>query len=163
MNELFHRAAAITEPISSRLLERIRARPIVMADETRTRMLDGGDGKPKNGFHWTFVAEDDVGAPDVGFVFAADRSGEMPRQILGGTQGTLLVDAYRMSARRRMWSACHAPRRRDAYRVDRQAVESWYAGMAPKTCFHEPAQRRTEGAMVTHTHHRVSVWNSRRV
>jgi hypothetical protein len=24
-------------------------------------MLDGGNGKPKTGFHWTFVAEDERG------------------------------------------------------------------------------------------------------
>jgi hypothetical protein len=36
-----------------------------MLDEMRTPMLNGGDGKPKNGFHWTFVAEDDAG-PSLG-------------------------------------------------------------------------------------------------
>jgi transposase len=117
LNELFHRAAALTEPLSSRLLERIRRRPIVLADETRTRMLNGGQGKPKNGFHWTFVAEDDAGEADIAFAFAADRSGETPRQILGGTEGTLLVDAYsgynsvsEVSSRER--AACHAHLRR---------------------------------------------------
>src|SRR6185503_13084160 len=89
LNDLFHRAAEIITPLSARLLDRIRARPIVLADETRTRMLDGGNGKPKNGFHWTFVAEDEAGDADVAFVFAADRSGETPRQVLGGTEGTL--------------------------------------------------------------------------
>jgi hypothetical protein len=54
-----------------------------MADETRTRMLNDGTGKPKNGFHWTFVAEDDAGEVDIAFVFAAGRSGETPRQVLG--------------------------------------------------------------------------------
>jgi transposase len=117
LNELFHRAASLTEPLSTRLLDRIRSRSIVLADETRTRMLNGGQGKPKNGFHWTFVAEDDARDADVAFVFAANRSGETPRQVLGGTEGTLLVDAYsgynsvaEVSSRKR--AACHAHLRR---------------------------------------------------
>jgi transposase len=117
MNELFHRAAALLQPVSKRLLDQVRVRPIVLADETRTRMLNDGAGKPKNGFQWTFVAEDDQGGIDIAFVFAADRSGETPRQVLGGTQGTLLCDAYSgynsvadVSSRER--AACHAHLRR---------------------------------------------------
>lgn len=117
MNELFHRAAQMLRPLSDRLLDRIRHRDIVLADETRLRMQDGGDGKPKTGFQWTFVAEDDRGGTDIGFVFAANRSGETPRQLLGGTTGTLLVDAYSgynsvadVSSRER--AGCHAHLRR---------------------------------------------------
>jgi transposase len=117
MNELFHRAAALLQPVSKRLLDQVRVRPIVLADETRTRMLNDGTGKPKNGFQWTFVAEDDQSGIDIAFVFAADRSGETPRQVLGGTQGTLLCDAYSgynsvadVSCRER--AACHAHLRR---------------------------------------------------
>jgi len=58
MNELFHRAAQMLCPVSDRLLEQIRHRNVVLADETRLRMQDGGNGKPKTGFQWTFVAED---------------------------------------------------------------------------------------------------------
>jgi transposase len=117
MNELFHRAATLTKPLSDRLRDQVRVRPIVQADETRTRMQDGGDGKPKTGFQWTFVAQDERGDVDVAFVFAASRSGDTPRQVLGGTQGTLLVDAYSgynsvadVSSRER--AACHAHLRR---------------------------------------------------
>ena len=117
MNELFHRAAVMLRPLSNRLLDQIRVRPIVRADETRMRMQDGGNGKPKNGFQWTFVADDEHGNVDIAFVFAADRSGQTPRQVLGGTAGTLLVDAYsgynsvaEVSSRER--AACHAHLRR---------------------------------------------------
>jgi transposase len=117
MNELFHRAAALLQPLSNRLLDTIRARPIVLADETRMRMLNDGTGKPKNGFQWTFVAEDDAAGIDIAFVFAPDRSGETPRAVLGGTDGTLLCDAYSgynavadVSSRER--AACHAHLRR---------------------------------------------------
>jgi transposase len=117
MNELFHRAAQILRPLSDRLLDQIRHRDIVLADETRLRMQDGGEGKPKTGFQWTFVAEDERRGTDIAFVFAANRSGETPRQVLGGTSGTLLVDAYSgynsvadVSSRER--AACHAHLRR---------------------------------------------------
>jgi transposase len=154
LNDLFHRAASITEPLSARLLERVRHRPVVHADETRTRMLDGGNGKPKTGFQWTFVAHDERGDTDVAFVFAADRSGQTPRQVLGGTSGTLLVDAYsgynavsEVSSRER--AGCHAHLRRyfyealptapaaqealdlilDLYRVEHTAKEQRIVGM----------------------------------
>lgn len=117
MNELLHRTSEITKPIWLRILEDIKVRAVVQADETRMRMQDGGGGKPKNGFVWTFVATDDRGGRDVALVFAADRSGETPRRILGGTSGYLLVDAYsgyndvlNVSTRKR--AACHAHLRR---------------------------------------------------
>jgi transposase len=117
MNDLLHRASEITRPLSRRLLEKIRVRELVMADETPMRMQDGGSGKPKTGFVWTFVAPDEHGGEDVAFVYAADRSGETPRRVLGGTRGVLLVDAYsgyngvaEVSSRKR--AGCHAHLRR---------------------------------------------------
>ena len=117
MNELLHRTSSITQPVWSLLLETIRVRPVVMADETRLRMLKDEGGKPKNGFVWTFGAVDDGGGFDVAYVFAADRAGETPKQILAGTRGVLLVDSYSgynivetVSGRRR--AACHAHMRR---------------------------------------------------
>ncbi len=117
MNELLHRAAEITAPIARRLLDKIRVRDVVLADETRLRMQDGGEGKPKTGFVWTFVGPDDQGEQDVAFVFADSRSGETPRRVLGGTHGYLLADAYSgynaiedVSSRKR--AACHAHLRR---------------------------------------------------
>jgi transposase len=103
MNELLHRASEITKPIG--------------ADETRLLMQNDGTGKPKNGFVWTFVGADDDGGTDVALIFAGDRSGETPRQVLGGTKGYLVVDAYSgynsiaaVSTRKR--AACHAHLRR---------------------------------------------------
>lgn len=117
MNELLHRASEITRPLSARLLDKIRKRDIVSADETQMRMQDDGHGKPKTGFVWTFVAPDEHGGEDVAFVYAADRSGETPRRVLGDTKGVLLVDAYsgynsvaEVSSRKR--AGCHAHLRR---------------------------------------------------
>lgn len=117
MNELLHRASAITEPLWRLVLENIRHRHVVQADETRMRMLDDGHGKPKNGFVWTFVAADDDGDLDVALVFAADRSGETPKRVLGDTRGYLVVDAYSgynaiVDVSRRIRVGCHAHLRR---------------------------------------------------
>lgn len=117
MNELLHRASEITKPIWVRILDRIKVRAVVQADETRMRMQSDAYGKPKNGFMWTFVAADDHGGADVALVFAGDRSGETPRKVLAGTKGYLVVDAYSgynsiadVSTRKR--AACHAHLRR---------------------------------------------------
>lgn len=117
MNELLHRTSALTQPLWSRLLDIIRVRPVVMADETRLRMLKDEGGKPKNGFVWTFGAVDEHGGFDVAYVFAGDRASETPKQVLGGTNGVLVVDAYSgynavetVSGRKR--AACHAHLRR---------------------------------------------------
>jgi transposase len=117
MNPLLHRVSEITKPIWIRILDNIRFRAVVQADETRMRMQNDGAGRAKNGFVWTFVAADDNGEQDIALVFAADRSGETPRRILQGTTGFLLADAYSgyndvavVSTRQR--AACHAHLRR---------------------------------------------------
>jgi len=117
MNELLHRASAILEPVSARLLDLVRMRHVVGADETRLRMVRDKTGKTKNGFVWTFGARDDEGELDVAYVFAEDRSGSTPKTLLEGTTGVLLVDGYsgynvvdEVSTRRR--AACHAHLRR---------------------------------------------------
>lgn len=117
MNALLHTASELTKPIWIRVLDNIRVRAIVQADETRLRMLDDGSGKPKNGFVWTFVAEDDDGGTDVAYVYAGDRSGETPKRVLGDTEGYLLVDEYSgynqiAKAAKRKRAGCHAHLRR---------------------------------------------------
>ena len=94
MNELLHRTSELTQPLWKRLVAQIRRRPLVGADETRLLMQDDGTGKSKNGFVWTFVAPDEHGDRDVAYIYAGDRSGETPKRLLGGTKGTLMVDAY---------------------------------------------------------------------
>jgi transposase len=69
MNELLHRASALLEPVWTRLLDVVRVRPVVGADETRLRLVRDKTGKTKNGFVWTFGARDDQGELDVAYVF----------------------------------------------------------------------------------------------
>lgn len=85
MNELFHRSAEILRPIYDRLLESMREAYVVHADETPLLMQK----RAKKGYVWTFRANGRTA-----YVFSAGRGGETPRQVLGGTKGVLVVDAY---------------------------------------------------------------------
>ena len=117
MNELLHRASALLAPVWTRLLNVIRVRDIVLADESHLRILKDASGKPKTGYVWTFGANDAHGEFDVAYEFADSRSGATPKKLLEGTKGILLVDGYsgyndveKVSTRRR--AACLAHVRR---------------------------------------------------
>jgi hypothetical protein len=60
-------------------------------DGTLLRMLTTirSKKKPSRTYLWTFIAGDFVG-----YRFSASRLGATPKEVLGGTQGTLVVDAY---------------------------------------------------------------------
>jgi transposase len=85
MTDLFHAAARSLAPLADRLMALIAAEEIVQADETPLKM----QRENKRGFVWTFLASDLIA-----YRFAADRSGRTPREILGGTTGSLVVDGY---------------------------------------------------------------------
>jgi transposase len=85
ITDQFQAAAIKLSPLSERLLQIVARSDIVQADETSLKIQ-----KPnRRGFVWTFLADDLIA-----YRFSADRSGETPRQVLGGTTGTLVVDAY---------------------------------------------------------------------
>ena len=91
MNDIVHAAAQRAGPLIARLQERIANIEIVLADETSMRLQDR---KPR-GFVWVFHGTDEgSGGHLVLYVFATNRSGETPKQVLGGTQGVLVVDGY---------------------------------------------------------------------
>ena len=84
MTDLFHAAAEKLRPLYQRLLLRVANSDIVLADETTLAMQN-----KKRGYMWTFRTD-----KLVTYKFSAGRSGKTPREVLGGTKGTLLVDAY---------------------------------------------------------------------
>ncbi|HEY8945145.1 MAG TPA: IS66 family transposase, partial [Polyangiaceae bacterium] len=91
MNDLLHAAAERARPLITRLQKRVAALDIVLADETSMRLQD----RKTWGFIWVFHGRDETSSGElVLYVFAVDRSGETPAQILGGTRGTLVVDGY---------------------------------------------------------------------
>ena len=90
MVNLFHRYATDLKPLVDLLTAQVAAAEAVLADETPHKMQVKGDtGKHGKGYMWVFIAGDKVV-----YRFAPSRSGETPREILGGTTGTLVVDAY---------------------------------------------------------------------
>lgn len=84
MTDLFHAAAQKLKPLYLRLLQRVANNDIVLADETTLAMQD-----KKRGYMWTFRTD-----KLITYKFSSGRSGKTPREVLGGTKGTLLVDAY---------------------------------------------------------------------
>ena len=85
LTDLFHATAEKLQPLARRLGELVAASEIVQADETSLKM----QRPSKRGFVWAFIAGDLIS-----YRFAGDRSGETPTKVLGGTTGTLVVDAY---------------------------------------------------------------------
>ena len=85
ITDQFHAAAEKLSPLSKRLLNLVARSDIVQADETSLMMQ-----RPhKRGFIWAFLSD-----RLIAYRFSPDRSGETPRAVLGGTLGTLVVDAY---------------------------------------------------------------------
>ena len=158
MTELFHRAGELVAPIAARILALVAASAVVLADETTLPMLktiekdEKGNlkEKPKRTYLWTFVSGNFVA-----YRFSASRSGATPRAVLGGTTGTLVVDAYTgynavtgVDGRTRAGCLAHARRKffdaraahpdadealdaiRDVYRVEHEAKERGVARTA---------------------------------
>ena len=122
MTDLFHRAGDLLRPLSDRLLALIASSDVVQADETSMKVQ--ADEKCRLGFVWTFLTD-----KLIAYRFAPSRSGETPREILGGTKGALVVDAYSgyndvASVEGRSRVGCHAHVRRYFYEALPTAPEA---------------------------------------
>ncbi|RKG54590.1 IS66 family transposase, partial [Corallococcus sp. CA054B] len=62
------------------------------ADETPVRVLDVK--KTRQGYLWTFLTQTAQGEWLLGYRFSLGRASTTPKEVLGGTQGALVVDAY---------------------------------------------------------------------
>jgi transposase len=87
LTDLFHRAAGLLAPLVDRMEQIVAQSSHVLADETSFRIQD--TGACRRGFIWTFIGSDLIL-----YRYSADRSGETPQRVLGGTAGKLLVDGY---------------------------------------------------------------------
>jgi transposase len=92
LTDLFHQAASVARPLSSHLLQGIAAAEVVWADETPVRVLDVK--KTRQGYLWTFLTQTPKGEWLIGYRFSLGRASTTPKDVLGGTQGALVVDAY---------------------------------------------------------------------
>jgi transposase len=85
MCDLFHRAADELRPLHAAALALVPAALAVHADETSIRQL----GLEKRAFLWDFVTPELIV-----YRYAASRSGETAKQVLGDSQGLLVVDQH---------------------------------------------------------------------
>lgn len=92
LGDLFHRCAEVLAPLSGHLLQRIASAEVVWADETPLRVLDVK--KTKLGYLWTFLTQNERGEWLIGYRFSMGRASRTPKEVLGGTTGALVVDAY---------------------------------------------------------------------
>lgn len=98
LGQLFHKAAVKLEPIYKLLKDSVRKSWLVLADETTLTYLspkedpESKDGKKsQRGYVWCFL---DPENDRVIFIYDRSRSSEIPKDLLEGTNGILLCDAY---------------------------------------------------------------------
>lgn len=98
MNDLVLKAGFELTSLHERLLALIAEQPVVQADETTLPVQ--AKVKCKKGFVWTFSARLQLGGEDdddpvlVAYRYSKGRSGKTPSEILAGTNGVLVVDAF---------------------------------------------------------------------
>ncbi|RKG55047.1 IS66 family transposase, partial [Corallococcus sp. CA054B] len=92
LTDLFHQSASVLLPLSQHLLRVIASADVVWADETPVRVLDVK--KTRQGYLWTFLTQTAQGEWLLGYRFSLGRASTTPKEVLGGTQGALVVDAY---------------------------------------------------------------------
>ena len=85
MNALLHRAADELEPLHAAACALVRSAPVVGADETSVRQAN----LDKKAFMWTF------NTPELSvYKYAETRSGSVAAELLGDSEGILVVDQY---------------------------------------------------------------------
>jgi transposase len=85
MCELLHRGADVLRPLHTAALALVPAAPDVHADETSMRQQD----IERRSFIWSFVTRELVV-----YRYALSRSGDVPKEVLGQSQGRLVVDQH---------------------------------------------------------------------
>jgi len=95
MSEWIGRMGFALQPLADRLMEMLRQRQVLHADETPVKQLDPGAGKTKRAYLWSYRSNDlDTGPPIVVFDYQSSRSGQHARDFLQDWQGSLMVDDY---------------------------------------------------------------------
>jgi len=85
MNDLVLLCADVCEPLWRAALAEVRSDSHVQADETSFRTQTSSS----RSFVWTFLSP-----THTVYVFSPSRSGDTPKEILGGTKGSLTIDGY---------------------------------------------------------------------
>lgn len=119
--DLFHRGTQELQGVYLELLRAVSASPLLHADETPQPFT--AEGATRCGYMWVF-ADKQLSA----FVFSKTRSGDVPKVLLSGTPGNLVVDGYTgynavSTPESRTRVGCHAHARRkfhEALSVDQE-------------------------------------------
>ena len=91
-------AAALLDPVVSRIRDAVLAADKIHADDTPVPVLDPGRGKTATGRLWVYAADDRASGnttpPATWYRFTPDRTGAHPQARLAGFRGFLQADAY---------------------------------------------------------------------
>lgn len=95
LSEWIGRLGVALQALSDRLVEKLRERHSLHADETPVQQLDPGKGKTKRAYLWAYRSNDlDGGPPMVVFDYQTSRSGQHARNFLQDWRGYLMVDDF---------------------------------------------------------------------
>src|SRR5450830_884670 len=93
--EWIGRIGVALQPLADRLIELLKQRTVLHADETPVPQLDPGKGKTKRAYLWAYRSNNlEPDAPIVVFEFEPNRSGAHAQSFLADWQGHLMVDDY---------------------------------------------------------------------
>lgn len=84
---MFHRCAALVEPVYKAIMAHVGSAEHVSADETPQPVLD--DEQVRRGWIWIFATDDALL-----YVYSPSRGGAVPEKVLGKSKGTLTVDGH---------------------------------------------------------------------
>jgi transposase len=91
-------AAALLDPIVSRIREEVLKGDKIHADDTPVPVLDPGRGRTATGRLWVYAVDDrasgNTAPPATWYRFTTDRTGAHPQAHLAGFRGFLQADAY---------------------------------------------------------------------
>jgi len=88
------RAGALVQPLINLLRDQMLAQPYLLMDETTVQVLkEAGKAPESRSYLWAQMSPA-PGAPIVLFDYAPTRSGEVPKRLLAGFEGTLHTDGY---------------------------------------------------------------------
>ena len=89
--DLFHAAADLMRPLHERIGKLVASDEYVQGDETTIQVQ--AKKKTRRAYVWAFLSMS-LAARLIFYRYSPSRSGQTPREVLGGSQGTLVVDAY---------------------------------------------------------------------
>ena len=89
------RIGVALQPLADRLVELLRERSVLHADETPVAQLDPGKGKTHRAYLWAYRSNVlETGPPIIVFDYQTSRAGRHAREFLADWQGHLMVDDF---------------------------------------------------------------------